>query len=227
MITINLRPGAKRTAKRASPFEGLGERFKSLGSGESDPWQIAAAAAWALVVLGLGFLFLSTGAQASSVSAELEDARVEHRRYQAFLREKRDEERTRDSILAQIGTISAVDRERFVWTHILDEIGSALPEGTWLTEIAAIGGSANALPGMGESNPSIRIAGRTADLANYTAFLRRLEASPWLENVLPLQAAAVLEGNRTLTQFTIQATYSQADSTVIQTTPILESVVED
>ncbi len=227
MITINLRPGAKRTAKRASPFEGLGERFKSLGSGERDPWQVAAAAVWALVVLGLGFFFLSTSAQARSVSTELEDARVEHQRYQAFLNEKRAEERARDSILAQIGTISAVDRERYVWAHILDEVGSSLPEGTWLTEIAAIGGSAASVPGLNDGPPSIRIAGRTADLANYTAFLRRLEASPWLENVLPLQAAAVLEGNRTLTQFTIQATYSQADSTVIQTTPILESVVED
>src|SRR5690606_20905274 len=152
MITINQRPGAKRTAKRASPFEGVGERFKSLGSGERDPWQVAAAAVWALVVLGLGFFFLSTSAQARSVSTELEDARVEHQRYQAFLREKRDEERTRDSILAQIGTISALDRERFVWTHILDEIGSALPEGTWLTGIAAIGGAASARPGAGEGN---------------------------------------------------------------------------
>src|SRR5690606_23085138 len=198
-----------------------------LGSGERDPWQVAAAAVWALVVLGLGFFFLSTSAQARSVSTELEDARVEHQRYQAFLNEKRAEERARDSILAQIGTISAVDRERYVWAHILDEVGSSLPEGTWLTEIAAIGGSAASVPGLNDGPPSIRIAGRTADLANYTAFLRRLEASPWLENVLPLQAAAVLEGNRTLTQFTIQATYSQADSTVIQTTPILESVVED
>ncbi len=75
--------------------------------------------------------------------------------------------------------------------------------------------------------PTIRIAGRTADLANYTAFLRRLEASPWLENVLPIQAAAAIEGNRALTQFTIQATFSQADSSVIRTTPILESVVEE
>jgi Tfp pilus assembly protein PilN len=75
--------------------------------------------------------------------------------------------------------------------------------------------------------PTIRIQGRTGDLANYTAFLRRLEASPWLVNVLPLQAQTVIEGNRPLTSFTIQATFSQADSSVVRTMPILESVVED
>ncbi len=227
MITINLRPGVKRTVKRASPFEGLGERFKSMGSGDRDPWKLGAIAAWALVLLGLGFLFLRTGSRTASLTTELEEARVEHARYQTFLREKRSEERARDSILAQIGTISAVDRDRYTWTHILDEIGSSLPEGTWLTEITAISTSPVAAAGIDAGPPSIRIGGRTADLANYTAFLRRLEASPWLENVLPLQAAAVLEGNRSLTQFTIQATFSQADSSVVQTTPILESVVEE
>ena len=75
--------------------------------------------------------------------------------------------------------------------------------------------------------PVIRIQGRTGDLANYTAFLRRLEASPWLVNVLPIQAQTVIEGNRPLTAFTIQATFSQADSSVVRTMPILESVVED
>jgi hypothetical protein len=46
-------------------------------------------------------------------------------------------------------------------------------------------------------------------------------------NVLPLQAQTVIQGNRPLTSFTIQATFSQADSSVVQTTPILESVVEE
>lgn len=227
MITINLRPGARRAAKRTgSPFAGFGEKFKGLTTGDRDPWKLAAIGAWAAVLLGLGFLFIRTGSQTASLTTQLEEARAEHTRYQAFLREKRNEERTRDAILAQIGTISAVDRDRYTWAHILDEIGDALPEGTWLTEVAAVGNAMAPLPGESVV-PTIRIAGRTADLANYTAFLRRLEASPWLENVLPIQAAAAIEGNRALTQFTIQATFSQADSSVIRTTPILESVVEE
>ena len=226
MITINLRPGARRAVKRGAAFAGMGGRFKEMTSGVKDPWQMAAMAAWALVVLGLGFFFITTSAKASSLGPQLEEARAEHERYQGFLREKRREELSRDSILSQIGTISAIDRDRFVWPHILDEVNDALPDNTWLTEVATLTGSTNVVPGDAPP-PVIRIQGRTGDLANYTAFLRRLEASPWLVNVLPIQAQTVIEGNRPLTAFTIQATFSQADSSVVRTMPILESVVED
>lgn len=229
MITINLRPGARRAVKRGAAFAGMGGRFKDMTSGVKDPWQMAAMAAWALVVLGLGFFFITTSAKASSLGPQLEEARAEHERYQGFLREKRREELSRDSILAQIGTISAIDRDRYVWPHILDEVNDALPDNTWLTEVATLGGSNTAtavVPGDAPP-PTIRIQGLTGDLANYTAFLRRLEASPWLASVLPLQAQTVIQGNRPLTSFTIQATFSQADSSVVRTMPILESVVEE
>ena len=92
MITINLRPGARRASKRGSPFAGLGGRVKELTSGVKDPWQMAAAAAWAVVLLGLGFFFVRTGAQSASLGPQLEEARAEHERYQGFLREKRRED---------------------------------------------------------------------------------------------------------------------------------------
>lgn len=227
MITINLRPGVRRAAKRGSPLAGLGGQLKGMTSGVKDPWQMAAIGAWAVVLLGLGFLFIRSSTQAAALTPQIEEARAEHDRYQGFLREKQREELSRDSILSQIGTISAVDRDRYVWTHILDEIADALPENTWLTEVATIDASAGQPVPGNVPPPSIRIAGRTGDLAHYTAFLRRLEASPWLVNVLPLQAQTVIEGNRALTQFAVQATFAQADSSVVRTTPILESVVED
>ncbi len=225
MITINLRPGAKRSVQRGAAFAGLGERLKGLGSGVKDPWQLAVIIAWAVVILGLGFFFVRTSTQMSSLRPQLDEARTEYTRYQGFLREKHREERARDSILSQIGTISAVDRDRFMWPHMLAEIGSALPANTWLTEVANItvvsGAPLSEMP-----PPSVRITGRTADLGNYTTFLRRLEASPWLVNVLPVAANQLIEGNRALTEFTIQATFSQADSSVVRMVPVLESVTE-
>jgi Tfp pilus assembly protein PilN len=177
-------------------------------------------------VLGLGYLFISTGSKSASLSNQLDEAYAEQTRYQGFLREKQREVMSRDSILSQIGTISAVDRDRFTWTHILDEVADALPENTWLTEVSTIANNTPAVPGQSVP-PVVRVSGLTGDLAHYTAFLRRLEASPWLVNVMPLQAQTVLQGNRALTQFSIQATFSQADSSVLRTTPILESVVEE
>jgi Tfp pilus assembly protein PilN len=226
MITINLRPGAKRAVQRGAAFAGLGERMRGMATGIREPWQMIAIAAWAIVILGLGFLFISTGARMASLGPQLDEARAEYARYQGFMREKRREERARDSILAQIGTISAVDRDRYIWPHMLADIGDALPDGTWLTEISTIAPAVAPAPGENPP-PSVRIVGRTADLGNYTTFLRRLEASPWLINVLPLEANQIVEGNRAMTQFTIQATFSRADSSYIRTTPILESVVEE
>ncbi len=226
MITINLRPGAKRAVQRGAAFAGIGERLRGMTSGIKEPWQMAAIAAWAIVILGLGWMFISSGARMASLGPELDEARAEYARYQGFMREKRREERARDSILAQIGTISAVDRDRYIWPHMLADIGDALPDGTWLTSIAHIAPTTAPVPGEFPP-PSISIVGRTADLGNYTTFLRRLEASPWLVNVLPIRAEQVIEGNRALTEFTIQASFSRADSSYIRTTPILESVVED
>jgi Tfp pilus assembly protein PilN len=79
--------------------------------------------------------------------------------------------------------------------------------------------------GAGSAPPVVRIVGLTNDLQNYTAFLRRLEASPWLSDVMAVDANTVVVQNRALTRFTLQASFSRADSSQIRTVPILESVV--
>lgn len=234
MIEINLKPGAKRAAAKSGPaFAGLKSQLAGLTSGIKDPWAMAAGIACVVVALGLGGLFWRTGSQQAALEPQIEEARAEQRRYQGFLREKRRAESVRDSILTQIGTIASVDGNRYVWPHILDEVQSALPEMTWLTQLAQISGGTMATVSTetGEAAattlPVIRITGRTGDLQRYTAFLRQLEASPWIESVLPVQAKTIVDGNRALTEFTIQATFSQADSSHVRTVPILESVVEE
>ena len=62
------------------------------------------------------------------------------------------------------------------------------------------------------------------DLQAYTRFLRQLEASPWLDNVTPLEAKTIVEKERPVTEFTIQATFAKADSAYIRTVPISQSV---
>jgi Tfp pilus assembly protein PilN len=228
MIHINLKPGAKRAApKGARPsFSGVSAGFKGLSSRIKEPILALAVGAWAVVILGLGFLFISTASQKSSLEPKMDQTRSEFRRYQGFLQQKRKEEKIRDSILTQIGTISAVDQDRFVWSHIVDEVGSAVPDFTWLTSIAAIATPTDAnADSTGAPPVNLKIVGRTSDLTNYTAFLRRLEESPWLGNVLPVEAKTVTLNNRLITEFTIQATFTKADSSHIKTVPILESVV--
>lgn len=228
MIHINLKPGAKRASPKGSrpSFAGVAEGFKGLRSRIKEPWLAVAVGAWVIVILGLGGMFITMTAQRKSLEPKLTETRSEFRRYQGFLQQKRKEEKVRDSTLSQIGTISAVDQDRFVWPHILDEIGSAVPDFTWLTSITAIATpvDANADTTGGAAPVNVKIVGRTSDLTNYTAFLRRLEESPWLGNVLPVEAKTVTLNNRLVTEFTIQATFTRADSSRVKTVPILESV---
>lgn len=231
MITINLRPGARRQAQRGPAFAGLGAQIKGLTSKVKEPWLAAALIAWVGTIAFLGFVYISTATKLSKLEPQLEAARTEYARYQDFVKQKRHEENVRDSILAQIGTITSVDQERYTWPHIIDDIGSALPDFTWLTEVSmlpapAAAANAATAEATGAAAPvNLRIVGRTSDLQNYTAFLRRLEDSPWLTNVLPVEAKTVVEGNRALTSFIIQASYARADSAYIRTVPVIESVV--
>lgn len=229
MITINLRPGARRQAQRGPAFAGVGAQLKGLFSKVKEPWLAAALIAWVAVIGFFGFVYISTASKLSTLEPELEAAHTEYARYQDFVKQKRREENVRDSILAQIGTITGVDQERYTWPHIIDDIGSALPDFTWLTEVSMLPATAGSTAATAESGAVIpvnfRIVGRTSDLQNYTAFLRRLEESPWLTNVLPVEAKTVVEGNRALTSFIIQASFTRADSAYIRTVPVIESVV--
>ncbi|HEY4101023.1 MAG TPA: PilN domain-containing protein [Gemmatimonadales bacterium] len=223
MININLKPGARRQSAKGSAFAGFGEKLRGLGSRIKEPGPAVAIGAWVLVAGVIGAMYLHTSSRLHALEPEMQKTHDEYQRYQTFTAEKRKEEGVRDSILAQIGTISSVDQARYTWSHILDEISGAMPEFTWLTSVSQVSVPADTL---GNAPVTVLIAGQTSDLQNYTAFLRRLGDSHWLTNVVPVKTETVIDrSNRPLTAFTVQATFTRADSTQVQTVPILESTV--
>ena len=227
MITINLRPGQKR--KRAgNPLKDVGERFRALGTRVRDPLLIGAAAAWVIVAGFLTVSWFMTQRELSALEPRIEQARAEHTRFKTFLAQKRKQELIRDSLVAQIGVIRSVDGDRYVWPHILDEIARALPAYTWLTNVAV---EAATIVNIADSTadttaPALqfRVEGRTVDMQAYTRFLRQLESSPWIEEVMAVEAKTVVEKERPVTAFTIRATFTRADSAYIRTVPLSESV---
>jgi Tfp pilus assembly protein PilN len=227
MITINLRPGQKR--KRAgNPLKDVGERFRALGTRVRDPLLIGAAAAWVIVAGFLAVSWFMTQRELSALEPRIEQARAEHTRFKTFLAQKRKQELIRDSLVAQIGVIRSVDGDRYVWPHILDEIARALPAYTWLTNVAV---EAATIVNIADSTadttaPALqfRVEGRTVDMQAYTRFLRQLESSPWIEEVMAVEAKTVVEKERPVTAFTIRATFTRADSAYIRTVPLSESV---
>ncbi len=230
MITINLRPGQKR--KRAgNPLKDVGERFRALGTRVKDPMLIGAAAAWVIVAGFLAVSMFMTQRELSALEPRIEQARAEHTRFKTFLAQKRKQELIRDSLVAQIGVIRTVDGDRYVWPHILDEIARALPAYTWLTNVAVEANNVvntavtdTTAPDTMPPALQFRVEGRTVDMQAYTRFLRQLESSPWIEEVMAVEAKTVVEKERPVTAFTIRATFTRADSAYIRTVPLSESV---
>ncbi len=233
MITINLKPGARRQAAKGDAMAAWRERLQGVGQRVKQPALLVAGVAWVAVIVVIGGLLLHTRSQLNGLQPQLQRDRDEYSRYQVFVQQKHHEEKVRDSILAQIGTISSVDQDRYVWSHILDEVAGAVPDYTWLTNIsAAVPATQNnglTVTTSDSTMPqpvSVLITGETNDLENFTAFLRRLGDSPWLANVLPVKTETIIDkGNRPMTSFTVQATFARADSSRIQTVPIIESTV--
>ena len=236
MITVNLRPG-KRRKSSGSPFnfKGMLDSFRGLGTKVKDPLLLGAVGGWVCVLGFLGFVYLNNVRQLYSLEPRLEQARSEHKRFKAFIADKRRQENIRDSLLAQITVIRNVDGDRYIWAHLLDEVTKALPAYTWLVDLssstpvvappAARSGTAVDSTVDTTTPPLVfTLNGRTIDIQAYTRFLRQLEASPWIENATPVSAQTVVEKDRPVTAFTIRATFSRADSAYIRTAPFSQSV---
>jgi Tfp pilus assembly protein PilN len=228
MITINLKPGAKRQAAKGDGFAVVRERLRGLGTKVKDPGLVVAAGTWLAVILVVGALYLQTHRRLDTLEPQMQRALSEYQTVHTFVAAKRHEGKIRDSILTQIGTISTVDQERYTWSHLLDEIAASVPEFTWLTSIAP-SVPAPALNTVTDSTVAppvtVVISGQTNDLQNYTAFLRRLGESPWLTGVVPVKTETIIDHNRPVVSFVVQASFTRADSSRIQTVPILESTV--
>lgn len=229
MITINLRPGAKRSPT-GSPLAGLGESFKSLSTKVKDP---ALAAAIGVSVVVLGFLiwgFLSTTLQTNRLTPQLEEVRTENQRFRTLLAQIRREERIRDSVVTELVTLRQVDRDRYVWPHILEEVSRALPPATWLIGVAPVSGASGGVNIDEDGNlvsPPLQVEmnGRAMDIQGFTRFMRQLEDSPWLQNVTAISANTLIESNRAVTAFVVRANFRQADPVYIRQVPVSEAVV--
>ena len=232
MIEINLLPGQKRKAPG-----GAGLRlpdFRALVANVKDPWLLGAIAAAVVAFGGNGAMFILNTGRLARAETVLRGVQAEKRRYDAVVAQKRQAERVRDSLAAEMVIIRGIDSDRYIWPHILDQISRSLPPYTWVTGVTF--SAAAATPGAATpvgtpvadtsamTDVRVSIDGRTVDIQAYTTFLRVLAASPWLTDVVPTRATATIEQDRPVTEFNISARYRIADSLYIRTVPLVQSV---
>jgi Tfp pilus assembly protein PilN len=240
MIEINLLPGAGKKARgKAGGAAGPGA-LSSAASKLKDPYLIGAVAAAVISILAIAGLYYQQQAAGAELQTREQKQVQDSTRYAAVLREKKKAETQRDSVMHQLNIIKAIDNNRFVWPHIMEEVSRALPQYTWVTSIK----QTSAVPVIGvpdssskkskksraeaEDEPppklTFEIIGNTVDIQALTRFMKLLEASPFIQNVTLQKSDLVQSDSKDVTQFTLDAEYQPPDSTAIRTIPLTLSV---
>jgi Tfp pilus assembly protein PilN len=239
MIEINLLPGSgKKNRSTGFSLTAIGGQAASR---VKDPFMIAAAVSIVAATGAIGYLHMSQAGKAEELTERERRAVQDSTRFVAVLRERNRALAQRDSVQRQLEIIKNIDNDRFVWSHIMDEVSRALPPYTWLKSIqqsavvapptqppppppaAKDGAKAKAPPPAPLPAPSalkFQIAGNTVDIQALTRFMKLLESSPFIKNVTIAKAELVTLEGKEVQEFLLEAEYERPDASVIATVPV-------
>ena len=252
MIEINLLPGSGkkksgRSGSGAARTINIGAMLAGIAQKIRDPWLISAVGSVALAVGVVGGTFTYQSQRIASLTEAEKEALADSSRYAAALKERARADARRDTLLRRMNLIRAIDEDRFIWPHVLDEVSKALPPYTWLSSLTFMGtpqGSVNVAAGAKPEAPSadgakkkakkvdtevprdevrIRMIGLTPDIQALTRFMRQLEASPFFGDVQLNNSQLAQDQGKDVTQFTLDVTYTRPDTSVIRRVPLSSS----
>ena len=247
MIEVNLLPGAKK-GKRTKKGGG-GINFAALGAAIAarvkDRWLAAAVLLGVGALLAIGFLFTSQQRRESALKEAEQKEIADSTRYAAALLDKARAQARRDTALTQLSIIKAIDEERYIWPHVLEEVSKAMHIYTCLRVLNFTGTAQGLNPATSLKPPPpddpkqrnkkrkeivvphdtvrIRLMGRTVDLQAFTRFMRSLEDSPFFEAVKLQRSEPTVEGGKDLTQFTLEMQYTRPDTLLLHRVPFTSS----
>lgn len=232
MIEINLLDpdGEGSGGGLGDALAAFGARARAL---VGDTYLTGAVAAVLLAAGGGGFLYANQARAEVALAGREQTASADSTRYAVLLAARRAASAERDSVQRQLGVITAIDSARYAWAHVLDEVSRALPPYTWLTAVqqtsapplpAAPGkdgkaaaatkpaGEKPAADKAGKPDSAVlhaalafRVVGQTVDIQALTAFMRDLEASPFVQHVQLARSEAAQVDGKDVTEFTLDA----------------------
>lgn len=250
MIEINLLPGAGRRGKKSGGGIQAGELLANAGAWAGDKYLMTGIGAVVAAVALTGFLYVHQHRVASSLEERQIVAVKDSARYSAVLAAKVKAEATRDSLFAQLAIIKSIDDTRYLWSHLMQEISSALPPYTWLTAISqtsippsaaaadtnqrASAGSASSKAAREKEKKAradsllaeartlkFKIVGNTVDIQALTRFIRALESSPFIQNVQLTRSDLVVNEGKEVTEFQLEAETQAPPPYLIKTVPLV------
>ncbi len=190
MIRINLLPPEKRKKlKKARPAAqkkapSAGPRFKL--ELKLEPLVLVSAALALVVTLGVagGQFWLSR--RQSALEARRTEARAELVRMNQVVMRIDELRATTREVTRKMDIILEVDRNRYLWPRLLDEISGALPQYAWLENIS----ETSPFPDM-----HLRIEGLTMNNLLLGQLMERLEQSPLISQVGLISSTERREGS--------------------------------
>ena len=198
MIEVNLLPERQKRHSRRR-LASKGPRLKGVAK-DKDTWGLALVAVAVVIPLGMAFLWWGHRSVEGELDARLEVATADSARL-ADLRAVSDSLSARRQLVRErVALVEQLDRNRFVWPHMLDEISRALPQLAWLTNLRQI----SPLPAA-----TVQIQGLAANPLAITEYVRNLEASTYIAEVRILGSQKqTLDGDLIVQAFTLTARYA-------------------
>ena len=253
MIEINLLPGSgkkksSRSGGGAARKINIGALIASITQKIRDPWLISAVGSVVVSAGVVGGTYLYQESRISSLGSQEAKALADSTRFAAALKERLKADARRDTLLRRMNLIRAIDEDRYIWPHVLDEVSKALPPYTWLSSLAFMGtpqGSINVAAGakpeasgddkskkkakkvdveIPRDEVRIRMIGLTPDIQALTRFMRQLESSPFFADVQLNNSQLASDQGKDVTQFTLDVTYTRPDTSVIRRIPLSATV---
>ena len=246
MIGINLLPGTGHKARRSSggslPKLDIAASIASLRERIRDPWMLGAVGATIAAVAAVGMLYVTQSRREATLSEAEQKAVQDSTRYASVLRERERAEAKRDTVLRSLNLVRAIDDDRFIWPHVMDEVSRALPPYTWIVSLGFSGtGQAQqavtTLPAgaaggrkhhvqtvIPRDTVRIRVVGNTVDIQALTRFMKQLESSPFLEDVQLAKSERAQDHGKEVTQFQLDMLYSRPDPELVRRVPLAVSV---
>jgi Tfp pilus assembly protein PilN len=226
LIEVNLLPGGKKRSSKGRGISLKGLSLPSFGKGgggggfsmPGDPYQLGAAAAAVVSVVVIGWLFLGVRSDREEVQVSVDAAVQDSMRFVDLIQRTNQLTARRDSVGQRVAIIQKIDAGRYIWPHLLDEVGRALPDYTWLLTLIQV-----------QADPmQIRIGGRAGSNFAITSFMRNLEASPFLRGVvLERTEQTVSEGDESaiVYEFELLVSFESPPMDELETVPLFEGGV--
>jgi Tfp pilus assembly protein PilN len=234
IIEVNLLPS--KQSRRGAGLGGLAQRLRGL----RDPYLAAAVVTLIVVAGGVGAMYSAQSAEEAELAERAAAASEDSSRYAGVIAARKRAIAERDSVERQLGIIAAIDSNRYVWAHVLDEVSQTLPAYTWLTSVEQTS-AAPTPPGKTEpttdekkdKSPAkdakadsiaalpqsmrFRLVGQTVDIQALTTFMRDLEASPFVQAVQLAKSEAVQVDGRDVTEFTLDGAFEAPPTGALRT----------